>query len=100
MGGTLSNIFKGQQQLPTVSSGSSVPLFGAPPSNAPSTGTKVAQGLIQGGLQGLQSGAQQNPQAAPSASMPAPGPAPTQVDPSFFQPTNFGRNPGALYGGQ
>lgn len=96
MGGTLANIFKGQQQLPTVSSGSSVPLFGAPAPTGPSTGTKVAQGLIQGGLQGLSQGGQQNP-SSPGASIPGPGPAPTPVDPNFFAPTKFGSN--AFYGG-
>jgi hypothetical protein len=99
MGGTLSNIFKGQQSLQNVSPNSSVPLYGAPPSAAPSTGTKVARGAIQGALQGLsQYGTAAQP-TAPGPSMPAPGPAPMQVDPSFFSPTNFGRNPSAFYGG-
>jgi hypothetical protein len=99
MGGTLGNIMKGQQPLQTVGSGSSVPLYGAPAPAGPSTGTQIAQGAIQGALQGLSKFGQ--PSApAPGPSMPAPGPAPTQVDPSFFAPTNFERNPSAFYGGQ
>lgn len=100
MGGTLGNIMKGQQPLQTVGSGSSVPLYGAPAPAGPSTGTRIAQGALQGGLQGMSQFGTPGAASQSGASMPAPGPAPTQVDPSFFQPTNFGRNPSAFYGGQ
>jgi hypothetical protein len=98
MGGTLSNVFKGQHPTENVSSGSSVPLYGAPAPAGPSTGMQIAQGGIQGALQGLSKYGQPSG-PTPGPSLPAPGPAPTPVDASFFQPTNFnmmGRNPNAL----